>query len=261
MRSFPYDYMKKHHPTPCYCEPCPPCPDPDSLRLEGVTVSVGFDDFLDVTLRHNHAHFDTMIVVTSHNDRKTHLCAKKHGATLVQTDLFSKNKRNFNKGAAINAGFNYFQYHGWRMHLDSDIVLPDSFRRMLFNHSHLEHDWLYGADRVNVIGKTHLHDLRRYPQHGHNAFISTHEQPLSARYVDSLHGWLPLGFFQLWHASCQKPYPYSLGTAAHDDIAFAALWPRHRRQLLPGVIVQHLCAEKPYLGQNWDGKRRMARLK
>lgn len=266
--------MKKHpHPKPpcgcdptldrkhCYCHPCPPCPDADHLRLEAVTVSVGFDDLLDVALAHNHHHVDTMIVVTSHQDRKTHACAKKHGAICVQTDLFSKNGRQFNKGAAVNAGFNYFQYHGWRLYLDSDIMLPDNFRRIVFNHTHLERDWIYGADRVDVIGLHDLRHLRTHPQHSHNAFLSTHDRPCSPRYMDRLHGWLPLGFFQMWHASCQKSYPYSLGTAAHDDIAFAALWPRNRRQLIPGVVVHHLCSEKPYLGQNWDGVRRMPRLR
>ena len=36
----------------------------------------------------------------------------KYGATMVQTDLFKKHGRNFNKGAAINAGFNYFNFSG-----------------------------------------------------------------------------------------------------------------------------------------------------
>jgi hypothetical protein len=215
---------------------------------------------LDVTLKHNLAHFDTMIVVTSHADQKTKDCAKKHGAICVETDLFTKNGRKFNKGAAVNAGFNYFQYHGWRMHLDSDIVLPDSFRRILFNHTHLDKEFLYGADRLDVSGLDEMHKLRRHPQHQHNAFVSSQSQPISHRYLDAIHGWLPLGFFQLWHASCQKPYPYSLGTAAHDDVAFSALWPRNRRALLPGVITHHLCTEKPSLGQNWDGVRRMPRL-
>lgn len=92
----------------------------ESLRLEAVTVSVGFDDLLDHTLEINHPHMDNMIVITSHDDKNTQTVVRKHGATLVLTDLFKKNERNFNKGAAINAGFNYFQYHGWRLHLDAD---------------------------------------------------------------------------------------------------------------------------------------------
>jgi hypothetical protein len=108
----------------------------DSIRLEAVTTCVGFDDFLDVSLSHNMSQVDTMIVVTSHEDKKTQQVAQKHGAICVQTDLFKKNGRSFNKGAAINAGFGHFQYFGWRLVMDSDIVLPNNFRRILFNQTH-----------------------------------------------------------------------------------------------------------------------------
>ena len=130
-----------------------PPPNPESLRIEAITTCVGFDDILDITLGLNHPHLDTMIVITSHDDKKTQHVAQKHGAVCVQTDLFKKNGRNFNKGAAINAGMARYQYHGWRLHLDSDIILPDNFRRMLFNHTHLDENCIYGADRIDVIGK------------------------------------------------------------------------------------------------------------
>jgi hypothetical protein len=229
----------------------------EALRLEAVTTCVGFDDFLDATLERNHGQLDTMIVVTSHEDRATQRVAKKHGAIVVQTDLFTKNDRTFNKGAAINAGFNRFQYHGWHMHLDSDIVLPDNFRRLLFNHSHLDRNTIYGADRVDVIGLDGLDAIER--QHREGVFLAP-QGAMSPRYVDTLHGYVPIGFFQLWHASVQKSYPYSLGTAAHDDVMFAAQWPRSHRQLLPSVVCYHLCAAPPTLGQNWDGKRKQPRL-
>ncbi len=236
----------------------PPIDPAESLRLEAVTVSVGFDDFLDETLKTNHAQLDTMIVVTSHDDRKTHQVAKKHGAFCVQTDLIAKNGRRFNKGAAINAGFGYWQYQGWRLHLDADIVLPDNFRRILFNHTHLDKDVLCGCDRVDVIGRSELRGIRNHslPQHRYSALVESHlERPIGARYLDGLNGYLPLGFFQLWHASTQKDYPYSLGSAAHDDTLFSALWPRSRRHHLPGVIVYHLCQQKPKWGENWNGRK------
>lgn len=237
--------------------------DRESLRLEAVTVSTGFDDILDITLGLNHAHFDHYIVVTSHDDRKTQAVARKYSATCVQTDLFRKNGRNFNKGAAINAGFDYFQHHGWRLHLDSDILLPDNFRRVLFNHSHLEPHCLYGADRLNVIGRKNIEALRcnRQHQHHHKLLLGENvEGRLGHRLVCDLRGYLPLGFFQLWNAQTQKPYPHSLGTAAHDDMMFSALWPAHCRRHLPTVICYHLCPATPKVGENWDGKRKQPRL-
>jgi hypothetical protein len=240
----------------------------DSQRIEAVTVCVGFDDVLDQTLAMNHPHLDTMIVVTSHEDHATQLVARKHSALCVVTDLHRKNGRAFNKGAAVNAGFGHFQWHGWRLHLDADIILPDNFRRLLFNHTHLDPACLYGADRVDVIGRAGVETLRvaarELPQHAYGSGLSpVHggavyaRQPSSssARFVHSLYGWLPLGYFQLFHASRQRPYPYSLGTAAHDDVLFAALWPEPQRRLLPTAFVYHLCPTPPYYGQNWEGRK------
>lgn len=235
--------------------------DAEALRLEMVTVCVGFDDLLDHTLKRNTPHFDHCIVVTSHADRRTQAVARKYGATCVQTDLFRKNGRNFNKGAAINAGFDYFQYHGWRIHMDSDIVVPDNFRRLLFNHSHLEQHCLYGVDRVNVIGHE-LHEFLKHGdhQHKHRLLLGTDVGNLGHRLVCNLRGYLPLGFFQLWHSRAQKPYPYSLGTAAHDDMMFSALWPEASRRHLPSAVCYHLCPAPPKVGENWDGHRKQPRL-
>ena len=58
----------------------------DALRLEGVTVSVGFSDLLEEVLKRNHAHFDQLIVVTSHADTATQQVARKYGTTVVVTD-------------------------------------------------------------------------------------------------------------------------------------------------------------------------------
>jgi hypothetical protein len=236
----------------------------ESLRLEAVTACVGFDDFLDVTLALNHPHLDTMIVVTAHGDRATQAVAKKHGAICVQTDLFEKNGRTFNKGAAINAAFARFQYHGWRLHLDADIALPDNFRRMLFNHTVLDRTCIYGADRVDVVGAEAIQAYcaeRETPQHIHGFLVSPRPaRPLSARYVDTLRGYVPIGFFQLWHCSTQKDYPWSLGTAAHDDVMFAEQWPAACRRHLATIICSHFCSNQPGLGENWDGQRKQPRI-
>ena len=241
----------------------PPPFNVEALRLEAVTACVGFDDMLDATLTLNHPHLDTMIVVTTHSDHKTQAVAKKHGAICVLSDLFSKNGRHFNKGAALNAGLARVQYHGWRLHLDADIALPDNFRRILFNHTHLDRDCIYGVDRVDVIGLKELAGIRGgAPQHSEGVFVSSqHSRPTSPRYVDTLRGYIPIGFFQLWHAQCAKPYPFSLGTAAHDDVMFAEQWPSSHRRHLPTVFCQHLCSKEPKLGENWDGDRKQERLK
>lgn len=245
----------------------------ERLRIEAVVTCVGFADMLDVTLGLNHPHVDHMIVVTNHADRATQLVARKHSATCVPTDLFTKHERNFNKGAAINAGFDYFRYNGWRLHLDADIILPDNFRRVLFNHTHLEPDAIYGASRRDIIGRDglarYLAARLGFPQHAFGSGLSAeHNGALppgpasssSALYVDQLRGFCPIGFFQLWHSSRQQPYPWSLGTAAHDDVMFASLWPESKRHLLPSVVCYHLVSRAPYYGENWDGVRRQPKF-
>ena len=245
----------------------------ESLRLEAFTVCMGFDDILDVTLAQNHPHLDTLIVITSHEDRLTQKVAQKHSVECVRTDLHRKNGRNFNKGAAINIGMGYLKYHGWRLHLDCDILLPDNFRRMLFNHTVLEKHCLYGADRFDVVGRAEADTLvqasRAMPQHAFQSglspvyggkFYPRTPSASSARYVDKLYGYCPLGFFQLYHASQHRPYPYSLGTAAHDDVLFAASWPEAHRRLLPSVFVGHLVGKPPTYGENWDGVRGQPRI-
>jgi hypothetical protein len=239
----------------------------DANKLEIVTVCVGFDDILKITLAHNHRHTDNFIVVTNHHDKATQRLCQEFSVRCVQTDLFHKNNRPFNKGAGINPGFGHFQFHGWRLHIDADILLPDNFRRLLFNHTHLEQDCIYGADRFDVIGMDGVNKLRaaeyNTPQHMHHSGLSPvyggkvySEQPSasSARYISDLYGYVPIGFFQMWHASHQRPYPHSIGTAAQDDVLFGASWPLAKRRLLPSVFCAHVAPVPPFFSQNWSGR-------
>lgn len=246
--------------TQPHYHPCPPCPPNEDMRIEAVTTYVGFDDILDVTLARNHGQVDTFIVVTSHDDRKTQMVARKHSAICVESDLFTKNGRNFNKGAAINQGMSHFQYHGWRMHLDVDIVLADSFRRVLFNHTALDTQCIYGCDRIDVIGEQELQKIAL--QHRFRFLMySSIRRPIGARFISSLYGYVPIGFFQMWHATQQRDYPYSLGNACHDDVLFAAQWPELNRRVLPSSVCYHLRPNHSgKWGENWNG-RTQARLK
>lgn len=241
----------------------------DALRLEVITTCVGFDDLLDVALLFNNPQCDHVIVVTSHDDQKTMDVCMKHGATCVPTDLVGKNGRKFNKGAMINAGFAYFRYHGWRLHLDADIVLPSKFRQTLFNHTALDPECFYGADRIDVVGQEQMTTFfamqRERAQHAWSGIVDPSfggaiPTSLGSRYVTRLEGYLPLGYFQLWHALTQKPYPHSFGTAGHDDCVFAALYPQDLRRLLPTVLVYHLCTTTPHVAEHWDGTPRKVRL-
>ena len=232
----------------------------ENLRFESVTTSVGFDDMLDFTLPLNKPHFDTLIVVTNHEDWRTHAVANKHGAILVITDLFSKNGRKFNKGAAINAGFDHFQWFGWRAHVDADTVLPPEGRHVLFNRTTLDTNCIYGAERTNVQGNDEINAYmdRLHPKH--KEIISHSHRPVYQIWLDPIRHFCPIGYFQMWHASKQKIYPYSRGNAAHDDVMFSAQWPEQHRRLLPTIKVHHIVMKEPVIGENWEGTRKQPRI-
>ena len=229
----------------------------EANKLEVIIPCVGFDDMLAVTLSQNVHHLDHLIVVTTHEDAQTCRVAEEYGATVIRTDLFGHQGKALAKGAALNAALAFCQFSGWRLVLDADIILPESFRRILFNHTHLDPQCLYGADRVDVIGRAALNSIK-YPQWGHREEVLTN-LPIRARVNTRLAGYLPLGYFQLWHAESHKSYPSTAGATGLDDAVFAMQWPVSHRRLLPSVIVYHICAAQPQLGENWDGVRRHPR--
>ena len=99
--------------------------------------------------------------------------------------------------------------------------------------------------------------LKTSPQAAHSCLVhSRHAGAVRARYAYPLRGYGPIGFFQLWHTWCQKPYPHSLGSAFHDDVIFGASWPASQRRLLPTAHCYHLCAQPPVWGGNREGARR-----
>lgn len=227
-------------------------------KIEAVVVSVGFDDLLAVTARLNLPHLDNLFVVTTHADAKTQRVCEELGATAVLTDTLEFRGKTFAKGAGLNAGLCHCQYRGWRLILDADIVLPDHFRRVLLNYTHLDDQCVYGADRVDVVG---LDALKRHSvtQWGHREEVRV-DLPIRARVVTRDYGYLPLGYFQLFHAACSKHYPSTAGGAGLDDVIFSQQWPLSHRRLLPSLFVYHLCTAPPTLGENWDGTRRSPRL-
>ena len=53
------------------------------MKVEAVTVSIGFADFLKVTLPHNLPLFDRIVVVTSPDDVPTRELCRKLGIKMV----------------------------------------------------------------------------------------------------------------------------------------------------------------------------------
>lgn len=225
------------------------------MKLEGVIVCKDYADFLEESLPENMQFFDRLVVVTHYGDKKTQALCSKLSVDCVQTECMHDNGDAFNKGRAINLGLGHLHQSDWVLHLDADIVLPHNFRTLL-GHARLQKENLYGCDRVNVYGYDHWqkNKHKRVPSHAHRYFVEPPKEfPLGARIIHHEHGYVPIGFFQLWHGP--RRYPITQGNAEHTDVLFACQWPRRQRVLLPEVIVCHLDSGNGNMGQNWNGRQ------
>ena len=93
--------------------------------LRGILVCVEYDDLLEITLPRNLQCLDEVLVVTSPADLRTQaLVAATPRARLHVTDAFYRRGAEFNKGWALEEGFDAMGREGWILILDADIVLP-----------------------------------------------------------------------------------------------------------------------------------------
>lgn len=227
------------------------------MKLECVIVCKNYADFLEHTLPDNMQFFDRLVVVTGYDDSRTKALCNRFGIACVPTDCMHDKGAAFNKGNAINLGLGHLEQSDWVLHLDADIVLPHNFRGLL-SRARLEKENIYGCDRLNVYGYEHwiANKDKRVPAHANQYFVEpVKEFPVGARIVHPQHGYVPIGFFQLWHGA--RSYPTTQGSAEHTDVLFACQWPRRQRVLLPEVICYHLesVTGPTQHGANWNGRQ------
>ncbi len=240
--------------------------------MEAVTVSCGYGDFLEVTLAENLPLLDDLVVITTPDDRETQDACRRYSVRYVMSEDGSRVPlprvpgNGFNKARLINRAFDQLGLHNWVLHLDADIVLPRQFRRLL-DWAHLDPRCIYGADRRNLVGweewarfKTTKH---YWDCHSYECFHKPKEElPVGHRWCSSIHGYVPIGCFQLFHGSQLvdrgmhvRRYPIEHGSAARTDVQFALQWDRRYRQLLPEVAVLHLESQGAPMGSNWNGRK------
>jgi Glycosyl transferase family 2 len=234
------------------------------MRIEAVTICVGYGDFLAATLPENLPLVDDLVVVTSPDDDETRAVCRRHSVHHV---LSEDHRRGgpFNKARLIQRAFDQISAQDWILHLDADIVLPRRFRPLL-EVAHLDERFIYGADRCDLSGWEEWQRLKQHAgswdNHAHECGHWFHPiYPVGSRWVSSLHGYVPIGFFQLFHASQMiqggyhvRRYPTAHGDAARTDVQFALQWDRRNRQVVPEVITLHLSSDKSPIGANWQGR-------
>jgi hypothetical protein len=228
----------------------------ERFKLECVIVCRDYSDFLAYTMPHNKQLFDRLVVVTSKEDKKTQkLCEFYHVQCVICPEL---SLPGMYKGDAIDLGLTQLGMDGWVLHLDSDIWLPPQTRRLLERAS-LNKTMVYGADRFNVRGAKAWLNFIQAPvlQHENEAYIHVnHRFEVGTRVMAHDTGYVPIGFFQLWHPTTSKvfTYPKKHGDAGRTDMLFAKQWPREKRGFIPEIIAYHLESEDSSGSANWRGR-------
>ena len=227
------------------------------MKIEAVITCVNYSDFLAHTLSENLQHLDNVVVVTDPEDKATEALCSKLSVQSIDTKVWYENGDPFNKARGINLGLSHLRHDGWLLHMDADVVLPHRFRSMA-QKTKLHKDYIYGADRVNVTGHEKWERIYRtdFKQLKYHCIVEPHtDHEVGARLIHHDYGYVPIGYFQLWHSSQRRKYPVNSGSAEHSDVLFAVQWPREKRLLLPELWVYHLESEKSGFGLNWQGRK------
>ena len=231
------------------------------IKIEAVVTCVGCADILAHTLPLNFRQFDRMVVVTAPEDKATQKVCDYYGVPVFLTDAFQSRWGQFCKGAGINEGLARLDKDAWILHLDADIILPPNFRSVIEN-ADLDTTMIYGCDRAEFKSFADWQRFHQAPEPntqgaGFFIHISNHGQQLGTRVAFQHHGgYIPIGFFQLWHAD-SKILKYIEGhtDAGREDSNFPTQWPRKKRGFIPEVVVYHLESESAEMGINWKGRK------
>ena len=233
------------------------------LKLEAVTVCIGYADFLAAIIPHNIGALDRWLIVTTDDDTETRELCRRHSLPTLLSDDHERNGDAFAKGRLIERGLQHLSADGWRLHLDSDIVLPNRLHRLL-DAAHLDERNIYGCDRIMVRSYEHWQELQRSGWISHDFHCRVplpRGYHLGDRWAHYDGGYVPIGFFQLWHSSADqyqgariRPYPIHHNDACRTDVQHALQWDRRRRQLIRELLVAHLESEPCPLGANWRGR-------
>lgn len=234
------------------------------MKLQAVTVSVNYSDFLCHIIPENKTIFDKWIIVTDTKDYQTKALCDEHGLTCVQTDVFYE-KARFNKFAGINEGLKLVDSDAWIVFLDSDIILQPETRHILRNLD-LQKDHIYGIDRVNCTGMERW--LQFKASNGlvkDNWLLHSAGLELGARLVHyygfengdgKFAGWQPVGYFQLCHRSSFDQYPQNSLGADHCDLMFPRdNFHRNKRVFIPEMLAIHIESDDAKKADNWWGRK------
>lgn len=235
------------------------------MFIEAVTICVDYSDFLAHTLPVTKQIFNSMVVITTPEDKETQNVCKYNHVQCLTTRSFYDNGEKFNKAKGINEGLEFLLKKGWVCHIDADIYLPPQTRKILEN-TFFDKTKLYGIDRLMCPDYESWAKFITKPKiiYDNNFFVKLDAFPIASRvahYNES--GYSPIGYFQMWNPSGSGIDTYPIGTDGADrtDMIFAKKWTRDKRELIPEIIGIHLDSENATMssmGKNWNGRKTIA---
>lgn len=219
---------------------------------------MNYGDFLAAVAPFNRASLDRWIVVTRPSDEETRAVCKRYD---IETLLTDEGAAPFCKGWLIERGLQMQSADAWRLHIDADIALPLDTRTRL-SAAALDESCIYGCDRVMLRSKGEWETCIPWliAQHDYHNRLRVPFR-IGTRWVGRDTGYVPIGFFQLWHGRADiaggvriRPYPVKHNNACRTDVQHALQWDRAKRLLLPDILVAHIESEPAPLGANWNGR-------
>lgn len=207
---------------------------PRHLRLQALTVSVNYADFLEC-IAPNRRHFERWLVVTVESDLRTLEVCRVWGMEVLFSRRLHQNGAKFHKAAALNEGLAALDQDAWTVVIDSDILLPSDFRERLELQA-LESNCLYG-----ISGRRICQTLREFRH------LSAQE-PWAENLLFST---FVIGYFHLFYMGQRhNRYPEGASTDASGyDLLFSQEFPGHLHRYLPFTALH---AGAPSV--NWQGR-------
>jgi hypothetical protein len=195
------------------------------MNVRAITVCVNYSDLLAATLPSILRHVRDLLIVTTPDDLQTIDLAIRASVRLLKTAAFYQNGDTFNKGRALEEGFDVLGRNGWILVLDADVMLP---RRLKLGQ--LEVGCLYSPYRRMLVQPG-----APIPPQSDWRHLLIGPEDRTGEYA---------GYFQLFHASdpvlADKPwYPSHWPTAGGCDSDFWMKWPKAKRRR-PRFEVLHL---------------------
>jgi hypothetical protein len=217
-------------------------------RIEAISISVDYGDYLRRTLPVKVKQFDRYVVVTASHDRLSQQVAKECGADLVVSDICYEDGDAFNKGRLLNEGLKHLDLSDWICFTDPDIFFPPWWREKI-NDLVLNPGCLYYSQRRQLLPagpeQPNWHRL--------------HEDYQANNPADDHSSW---GYFQLLNVRARAlggklEYPTIFCSAGSVDYWLQAQWQEGKKISLakfdPSLAVVHIF-HGPIAGK-WNGTR------